>query len=37
VADLLGSDDPPAPNCQIATEVDVEAFTELFLQRVSTL
>jgi len=37
VADLLGSDDPPAPNCQIATAVDVEAFTELFLERVSAL
>jgi purine nucleosidase len=35
VADLLGSADPPAANCRIATSVDVAAFTELFLQRVS--
>jgi purine nucleosidase len=37
VADLLGSDQPPQANCEIATAVDVEAFTELFLERVSAL
>lgn len=37
VADLLGSDQPPPANCRIATAVDVAAFTELFLERVSAL
>jgi purine nucleosidase len=37
VADLLTSDRPPAANCQIATGVDVHAFRELFLTRLSGL
>jgi purine nucleosidase len=37
VADLLGGDQPPEANCQIATDVDAEAFVELFLERVSAL
>ncbi len=37
VADLLTTDDPPAPNCQIAVGVDVDAFTELFFQRIRSL
>jgi purine nucleosidase len=37
VADLLGGDQPPTANCQIATAVDAEAFVELFLHRVSAL
>jgi purine nucleosidase len=37
VADLLGGDQPPDANCQIATAVDAEAFVELFLRRVSAL
>jgi purine nucleosidase len=37
LADLLTSDTPPTPNCQIATDVDVDAFRELFLTRLSQL
>jgi purine nucleosidase len=37
VADLLGGDQPPAANCQIATAVDAGTFVELFLARVSAL
>ena len=37
VADLLGGDQPPEANCQIATAVDAEAFVEMFLERVSAL
>ncbi len=37
VADLLMWQDPPAPNCRIATEVDAEAFRETFLSRMAAL
>jgi purine nucleosidase len=37
IADLLTTDDPPAANCEIATAVDVDAFTSLFLERISAL
>jgi purine nucleosidase len=37
VADLLTTDRPPAPNCQIATAVDAGAFRELFLRRLVEL
>lgn len=37
VADLLTSDTPPEANCDIATEVDGEAFIGLFLDRLSAL
>lgn len=37
VADLLKTDDPPRPNCQIAVEVDVDAFMALFLERIASL
>jgi purine nucleosidase len=37
VTDLLGSDNPPDPNCQIAVEVDVEGFRSYFLDRISAL
>jgi purine nucleosidase len=37
VADLLTGADPPAPNCEIATAVDVAAFTDLFLDRLGEL
>lgn len=37
VADLGTSDEPPAPNCRIATEVDADAFRELFLSRLADL
>ncbi|MDX6368339.1 MAG: hypothetical protein QOK30_3415 [Nocardioidaceae bacterium] len=37
VADLLTSDSPPDPNCEIATAVDSAAFVELFLDRLSGL
>jgi purine nucleosidase len=37
VADLLTTDHPPTPNCQIATSVDADAFTALFLERIASL
>lgn len=37
VADLLMWQDPPAPNCRIATEVDAEAFLALFHERIAGL
>ncbi|MDF1605405.1 nucleoside hydrolase [Nocardioides sp. YIM 152315] len=37
VADLLMWQDPPTPNCRIATAVDAAAFRELFLERMASL
>jgi purine nucleosidase len=37
VADLLTSADPPAANCEIATDVDADAFMSTFLGRVGAL
>lgn len=37
VADLLGEADPPAANCRIAVEVDVDGFRRHLLDRISTL
>ena len=37
VADLLTVENPPAANCEIATDVDVEGFRELFLGLVARL
>jgi purine nucleosidase len=37
VADLLMWEDPPAPNCRIATAVDADAFRTLFLERMAAL
>lgn len=37
VADLLMWENPPAPNCRIATAVDAEAFRALFLDRMAGL
>jgi purine nucleosidase len=37
VADLLTVENPPAANCEIATDVDVEGFRELFLTRLAGL
>ncbi|QIG43343.1 nucleoside hydrolase [Nocardioides anomalus] len=37
VADLLMWQDPPAPNCRIATEVDAETFQQLFVERLAGL
>lgn len=37
VADLLMWEDPPAPNCRIATAVDADAFRALFLERMAGL
>jgi purine nucleosidase len=37
IADLLTSDRPPEPNCEIATSVDVDGFTRLFLDRMASL
>ena len=37
VADLLTTNDPPAPNCRIAVDVDEDAFLGLFLDRVRGL
>ena len=37
VTDLLTSADPPAANCRIATDVDVDAFMALFVDRISAL
>ncbi len=37
VADLLTSDQPPVANCEIATDVDALAFTDMFLDRLSSL
>jgi purine nucleosidase len=37
IADLLMWENPPAPNCRIATAVDAEAFRELFLGHLSRL
>jgi purine nucleosidase len=37
VADLLMWEDPPAPNCRIATGVDADAFRALFLERMAGL
>lgn len=37
VADLLMWEDPPTPNCRIATAVDADAFRELFLGRMAGL
>lgn len=36
-ANLLTRENPPEANCRIATEVDVEAFRELFLERMAEL
>jgi purine nucleosidase len=37
VADLLMWQDPPSPNCRIATEVDADAFLALFHDRIAGL
>jgi purine nucleosidase len=37
VADLLMWEDPPVPNCRIATAVDAQAFRELFIERMASL
>jgi purine nucleosidase len=37
IADLLMWENPPAPNCRIATAVDVAAFTTLFTERMAAL
>jgi purine nucleosidase len=37
VTDLLSSADAPAPNCRIATAVDVDAFTAYFLDAIAAL
>jgi purine nucleosidase len=37
VADLLMWEDPPTPNCRIATAVDAAAFRELFVERMAGL
>jgi purine nucleosidase len=37
VTDLLHAEHPPAANCRIATAVDVDAFTDLFVERVGRL
>ena len=37
VTDLLHGEHPPQANCRIAVDVDVEAFTDLFVERVSRL
>ena len=37
VADLLMWQDPPEPNCRIATAVDAEGFRALFLERMAGL
>ena len=37
VTDLLTSATPPAANCRIATDVDVDAFMALFVERISAL
>jgi purine nucleosidase len=37
VADLLGSDDPPAPTCRIAVDVETQAFRNYFLERIARL
>jgi len=35
IADLLGTDDAPAPNAQVATGVDADAFMAYFLDRIA--
>jgi purine nucleosidase len=37
VADLLMWENPPTPNCRIATAVDADAFRSLFVQRMAGL
>jgi purine nucleosidase len=37
VADLLMWENPPTPNCRIATEVDAEAFRAVFVERMAGL
>jgi purine nucleosidase len=37
VADLLMWENPPEPNCRIATDVDASAFRQLFLERMAAL
>jgi purine nucleosidase len=37
VADLLMWENPPEPNCRIATEVDAEGFRALFVERMAGL
>ena len=37
VTDLLHAEHPPQANCRIAVDVDVDAFTDLFVERVSRL
>ena len=37
VTDLLHAAEPPRANCRIATDVDVDAFTDLFVGRISRL
>ena len=37
VTDLLGSVDAPAPNCQVATAVDADAFLSYFLSTIGRL
>lgn len=37
VADLLGSDHPPAANCSIAVDVDADSFRTYFLERIGRL
>ena len=35
IADLLGTDAAPAPNAQVATGVDADAFMAYFLDRIA--
>jgi purine nucleosidase len=37
VADLLMWEDPPEPNCRVATDVDAAAFGRYFLERLASL
>jgi purine nucleosidase len=37
ITDLLGTDDPPDPNCTVAVDVDVAAFRSYFLERIGGL
>lgn len=37
IADLLTSASPPPPNCEVATAVDSDGFTAVFLERLASL
>jgi purine nucleosidase len=37
IADMLTSENPPAPNCHVATEVDSDAFIDFFLDHIFSL